>query len=80
MPITPGDIREQLLASNPEFQRLAQEHSRYEAQLDQLTKSSFHNVEELIQEAELKKLRLRVIDEMEQLVARSHRARSASAG
>ncbi|HEV3219743.1 MAG TPA: YdcH family protein [Candidatus Acidoferrales bacterium] len=80
MPITPGDIREQLLASNPEFQRLAQEHSRYEAQLDQLTKSSFHNVEELIQEAELKKLRLRVKDEMEQLVARSHRARSASAG
>lgn len=80
MPITPRDIHEQLLASNPEFQRLVQEHSRYEAQIEQLSKSSFHNVEELIQEAELKKLRLRVKDEMEQLIARNSRARSASAG
>ncbi len=79
MPITPRDIREQLLASSPEYQRLAQEHSRYEAQIEQLSKSSFHNVEELIQEAELKKLRLRVKDEMEQLVARTSRRRSASA-
>jgi uncharacterized protein YdcH (DUF465 family) len=80
MPITPRDIREQLLASNPEFQELAQEHSRYEAQIEQLSKSSYHNVEELIQEAELKKLRLRVKDEMEQLIARNSRTRSATAG
>lgn len=80
MPITPGDIREQLLASNSEFQRLAQEHTRYETQIEQLSRSSFHNAEELIQEAELKKLRLRVKDEMEQLIARNSRTRSATAG
>jgi uncharacterized protein YdcH (DUF465 family) len=80
MPITPGDIREQLLASYPEFQKLAQEHTRYETQIEQLSKSSFHNSEELIQEAELKKLRLRVKDEMEQLIARNSRTRSATAG
>jgi uncharacterized protein YdcH (DUF465 family) len=79
MPITPRDIREQLLVSNPEYQRLAHEHSQYESQIEQLSKSSFHNVEELIQEAELKKLRLRVKDEMEQLVTRTARTHSASA-
>ena len=79
MPITSPDIREQLLASNPEYQRLAQEHSQYDSQIEQLSKSSFHNSEELIKEVELKKLRLRVRDEMEQLVARNSRARSASA-
>jgi uncharacterized protein YdcH (DUF465 family) len=79
MPITPRDIREQLLASNSEFQRLAQEHSRYDSQIEQLSKSSFHNAEELIQEAELKKMRLRVKDEMELLVARNSQARAASA-
>ncbi len=79
MPITARDIREQLLASNPEFQQLAQEHSRYDAQIEQLSKSTFHNAEELIQEVELKKLRLRVRDEMEQLVARTSQTRSASA-
>jgi uncharacterized protein YdcH (DUF465 family) len=79
MPITARDIREQLLASNPEYQRLAQEHSRYDSQIVQLSKSSFHNAEELIQEVELKKLRLRVRDEMEQLVARNSRTHAASA-
>jgi uncharacterized protein YdcH (DUF465 family) len=80
MPITPRDIREQLLASNPEFQRLVQEHTRYEAQIEQLSKSSYHNSEEIIQEVELKKMRLRVKDEMEQLIARTSRTRSATAG
>jgi uncharacterized protein YdcH (DUF465 family) len=79
MPITARDIREQLLASNPEFQRLAQEHSKYDSQIEQLSKSTFHNSEELIQEVELKKLRLRVRDEMEKLVARNSQARGASA-
>jgi len=80
MSITARDIREQLMASNPEYQRLAQEHSRYDSQIEQLSKSSFHSAEELIQEVELKKLRLRVRDEMERLVARNSQTRSASAG
>jgi uncharacterized protein YdcH (DUF465 family) len=79
MPITAPDIREQLLAGNPEYQRLAQEHSQYDSQIEQLSKSSFHNSEELLLEVELKKLRLRVRDQMEQLVARNSRTRSASA-
>lgn len=78
MPITPRDIRDQLLASNPEFQQLAQEHNRCEAQLEQLSKSSFLSVEHFTQEAELKKTRLYVKDRMEQLVASTWRNSRAS--
>ena len=77
MPITSRDIREQLLASSPEFQQLAQEHSRYEAQIEQLSRAEFVNVENLTQEAELKKKRLWVKDQMEQLIARTWRTRAA---
>ncbi len=70
MPILPGDIRERLMASSAEFQRLAQEHSRYEAQLEQLSKAPYLGSEDIIWQATLKKLKLRVKDEMEQLIAR----------
>lgn len=72
MPVLPQesqDIREQLLASNTDFQRLALEHSRYEAQLDQLSTYPYLCSEDLVLETMLKKLKLRVKDEMEQLVA-----------
>jgi uncharacterized protein YdcH (DUF465 family) len=78
MPISPRDIREQLQATNPEYQRLAQEHSSYESQLEQLSKAPFLNSETLTQELELKKLRLRVKDQMEQLVARTWRGNGSS--
>ena len=73
MPVLPREIREHLMASSTEFQRLAEEHSRYEVQLDQLTKQHYVNSEDLLLEIELKKRKLRVKDEMEQLVARHER-------
>ena len=59
------DTREKLLAADPEFRRLADEHSRYAAQLDQILKSAYLNSEDLLLESELKKLKLRVKDQME---------------
>jgi uncharacterized protein YdcH (DUF465 family) len=73
MPVLPQEIRAQLMESNPEFQRLATEHSRYEVQLEQLTKQTYMNAEDLIQQVELKKRKLRVKDEMERLVAMHQR-------
>jgi len=75
MPISPRDIRERLMASDAEFQRLAQEHSRYEAQLEQLSKTPYLSSEDIIRQTTLKKLKLRVKDQMEQMVAR-HRQES----
>jgi uncharacterized protein YdcH (DUF465 family) len=70
MPITSQDIRQSLLARDPEFRILAEEHSRCETQLEQIVKSSYLSSEDLIQEAELKKLKLRLKDRMELILAR----------
>ena len=78
MPISPREVREQLLTSDAEFQRLAQEHSRYEAELEQLSHQPYLSSEDLILEITLKKKKLRVKDEMEKLLAR-HRMHPALA-
>jgi len=70
MPMGARDIRETLMSSDPEFRRLAAEHSRYEAQLEQIQTQTYLNSEDLRYEVELKKLKLRVKDRMEQLVIR----------
>ena len=61
-------IREQLMASNPEYQRLRQEHARYAAQLEQLATKPYLTEDERIEEVRLKKLKLRVKDLMEILI------------
>jgi uncharacterized protein YdcH (DUF465 family) len=73
MAVSPQEVREMLLARDPDFQRLADEHSRYEAQLDRLSTQTYLNSEDLLLEIELKKRKLRVKDEMEMLVARRRR-------
>lgn len=74
MAITSQDIRQSLLATDPEFRRLAEEHSRCESQLDQILKSSYLNSEELMRETALKKLKLRLKDRMELILAQHQQA------
>ena len=69
MPTLTREIREQLLTYDQEFQKLMQMHSEYEAQLRQLSHSPYLNLEDLQQEATLKKLKLRVKDAMERHIA-----------
>ncbi|MBI1738868.1 MAG: YdcH family protein [Acidobacteria bacterium] len=71
------ELREQLLTSDSELQRLAQEHSQYERQVQQLTKDPYLSVEDINRLAALKKMKLRVKDEMEQLIARHASGHSA---
>jgi uncharacterized protein YdcH (DUF465 family) len=66
---TLSDTREQLLAADTEFRRLAEEHSRYAAQLDQISKESYRSAEDLLLESQLKKMKLRVKDQMERRAA-----------
>ncbi len=70
MPMTAQDVRKYLLASDPEYQRLAEEHTRCESQLEQIIKSYYLNSEDLLQEAALKRRKLHLKDAMELLVAR----------
>jgi uncharacterized protein YdcH (DUF465 family) len=61
-------VREQLMANNPEYQRLREEHTRYSSQLARLASQAFLTKEEEIEEVRLKKLKLRVKDQMELMV------------
>jgi len=70
MPLSIHEVRRSLLADDPEFRRLAEEHSRCESQLEQILKQSYLSSEDLIEETNLKKLKLRLKDQMELLVAR----------
>lgn len=70
MAVTSQDIPGDLMSTNEEFRKLAQEHSRYEEQLHQLTRQPYLNSEDILLEAQLKKMKLRLKDQMQQLVAR----------
>jgi uncharacterized protein len=67
-------VREQLLASHDEFRRLAQEHTQYSQRLNSLIEKRYLTEDEKVEEVRLKKLKLRVKDQMqmiEQEVVRS---------
>ena len=62
-----AQVRDVLIASNEEFRRLVTEHSQYSQRLDSLTQKRFLSEDEKIEEVRLKKLKLRLKDQMESL-------------
>ena len=59
--------RDQLFASHDEFRKLAQEHTLYEKRLDSLTEKRYLTDDEKLEEVRLKKLKLRLKDQMESI-------------
>lgn len=59
-----AELRAQLLEGNDEFRRLAQEHAQYSQKLDSLIAKRFLSEDEKVEEVRLKKLKLRLKDEM----------------
>jgi uncharacterized protein YdcH (DUF465 family) len=72
----PRDI---LLETDAEYQRLAEMHSKYEAELQRLTNSSYLSSEDLLEEIKLKKMKLQCKDEMERIALRIQNGRAATA-
>jgi uncharacterized protein YdcH (DUF465 family) len=70
VPIISEDRRQSLLARDSEFRSLVEEHSRCDSQLEQILNSPYINSEDLVQEAELKKTKLRLKDRMELILVR----------
>jgi uncharacterized protein YdcH (DUF465 family) len=58
-------VREQLMASSEEFRQLADEHSKYSQRLESLLSKKYLSEEEKVEEVRLKKLKLRLKDQME---------------
>jgi len=63
-------VREQLLASHEDFRRLAQEHNQYCHRLQSLNDKRYLTDDEKLEEVRLKKLKLLVKDQMENLEQR----------
>lgn len=60
-------VREQLLASHDEFRRLAQEHSQHSHRLDSLIEKRYLSEDEKVEETRLKKIKLRLKDQMQMI-------------
>ena len=68
-------VREQLLASHDEFRRLAQEHNQHSQRLHDLIEKRYLTEDEKLEEVRIKKVKLRLKDQMhmiEQEYRRSH--------
>ncbi len=65
--------REQLLTGHDQFQRLAQEHSQYSQRLESLTQKRYLTDDEKLEEVRLKKLKLRLKDQMQTLEMQAQR-------
>ncbi len=62
--VTPNDA---LLANHEELRRLAQEHLQYSTRLDSLTQKRYLSEDEKLEEIRLKKLKLRLKDQMQSI-------------
>ena len=65
--MTPKD---QLLVSNDAFRKMAQEHTQYAERLESLTQKRYLTEDEKLEEVRLKKLKLRLKDQMESIERR----------
>ena len=70
-----ASLREELLASHEEFRRLAQEHSQFCQRLEGLLQKRYLSEDEKLEEVRLKKLKLRIKDQME-CIEQQHRRQS----
>jgi len=59
--------RDQLLANHEEFRKLAIEHTQYSQRLDSLTQKRYLTDDEKLEETRLKKLKLRLKDQMQSI-------------
>lgn len=74
MPTASDEIRKSLLDHDTEFRLLAEEHSRCESKLEKIHKQPYFCSEDFIEEITLKKIKLRLKDRMEMIVARHQHA------
>jgi hypothetical protein len=65
--------REQLPTGRDLFQQLVQEHSQYSQRLESLTQKRYLTEDEKLEEVRLKKLKLRLKDQMQSLELQVYR-------
>ena len=64
--------KEELADNDMEFRRLFQEHLQYSQRLESLTQKRFLSDDEKLEEVRLKKLKLRLKDQMQSIEKQTH--------
>lgn len=67
---TQDELKAHLMANNPEFRSLAEQHAQYHRQLEELEAKPHLSDQDMVEEARLKKLKLRLKDQMNEIMAR----------
>jgi len=67
---TQEDLKAHLMQTNEEFRRLAAEHTQYHHELEALEAKSHLTPQEEVEEHRLKKLKLNLKDQMNQIMSR----------
>ena len=75
----PQDLKQHLMGTNDEFRRLATEHQSYKEKLQQLASKTYLTDQEQFEEVRLKKLKLRLKDQMEQMIQHYRKSQAQSA-
>ena len=63
-------LQEHLMATDEEYRRLASEHAGYARRLDELAARTYLTEQEQLEEVRLKKLKLRLKDQMQTIIHR----------
>ena len=64
----PQDFKQHLMATDENFRKLATQHHQYDEQLQALASKTYLSEQEQLEEIRMKKLKLRLKDEMEQRI------------
>jgi len=67
---TQEDLKAHLMQTDDEFRRLAEEHSQYHQQLEALEAKAHPTPQDEVEEHRLKKLKLHLKDQMNQIMSR----------
>ena len=67
---TQAELRAHLIETEPEFRRLANEHAVLKAQLEAIESKGHVTLDDEVEESRLKKLKLKLKDEMSEFMAR----------
>jgi uncharacterized protein YdcH (DUF465 family) len=70
MGLTQDELKAHLMETNDEFRRLVVQHSEYGKKLETLTSRHYLTPEEQVEEVRLKKVKLRLKDQMEGILNR----------